>query len=597
MTRTVLWLALAACSTTTSAPESTGSSPIRALSPDEYNRAVRDLFGYGLDAAWPEVEQLDGYEAAFHRPSWPWLFPAEVGVEGFDGFASGQIPSPYSTEQVREAAAHFARFAVRAPAFSVCGSWHGVDDPTDCARASILRLANRAYRRPLTADEEGRLLAFHDDNVATWGPRAGTELTVQGLLQSPQFLFQLERTGDGYVDDWEMATRLSLFLWDSMPDAELFEAAAAGALSTADEVGAQARRMLADPRAREAVVRFHSQWLELDQVYANRAELSAYAPTYLPWLDTENRDDDLQGVEELWSGLLIGTRRAMVHEAELFIGNTIFQGGGTLEALLTDHHGFVSTVYVGGEDLAFSTADLYEVRDEDLLGGPDYTYFYDDGNLPVGLHVRPATLPAHQRAGILTLGAVLAARAHSIHPAPVLRGVFVMERLACIDPGQPPDGADLEAPPDALDASDTNRERVDAITMNGGCAACHTRINPLGYAFESYDSLGGWRDTDNGKPVDTSGQLRLSGDGPRFSGAVELAKHLAAEPMVQDCYAKRWTEYAVGRHGDPGDAAGLAALQERFRTHGDVRELLVDIATSDLFRARTEPAATSGGAE
>lgn len=584
MHRTLLAICLLACAGPVEPP---GTSPIRQLTPDEYNRAVRDLLGFGVDATWPRTEGPEGYEAAFERSSWPWIFPEEVGFEGFDGFVAGQVPSPYGTEQVREAATHFARFALQAPAFSTCGDWEAQDDLEACARDSITRFVQRAWRLPIEDEALTRLLAFHDSNVATWGVRAGTELTVQGILQSPRFLFLVEHTGDGLVDDWEMASRLSFFLWDSMPDPELFAAAAAGKLSTEKQVERQARRMLMDPRAREAVVRFHSQWLELDKVYTNRAELSAYAPTYFPYVDQIGRDENLQEAEEIWSGLLIGTRRAMIYEAEQFIGNTIFQGGGTLEALLTDNHGFVTTVDLFEDaGLRFDTATLYNVTEADLLPSQQYRYSIDDGNISYNLHMRPATLPADQRAGILTLGAVLASRAHPIHPAPVQRGVFILERLACNNVGQPPDDAALLAPPDSLDASNTNRERVHATTSPANCAVCHERINPLGFAFESYDSLGGWRDTDNDKPVDTSGILKLGGDTP-FTNAVELATILSTNTTVQDCYAQRWTEYAIGRHADPADAPLLAELQATFRSHGDIRELLVDIVTSDLFRARS----------
>ncbi len=529
-------------------PSTSGEVPLRRLTPTELQHTVRDLLGYAPGVDWTEPVPL----------------PPDVPIHGFEGMAEGQVASSYLVEQYAAAAAHFAPLALDAPAFWAC-------DDRSCSLDSVLRFAKRAYRRPLIPDEERRLREFHAANVARDGEDEGTVATVAGILQAPQFLYLMERPA---LDDFAVAARLSYFLWDSMPDPQLFEAAAAGRLSRPGAVEREARRMLEDPRARQAVVHFHRQWLGIDEVFDNRASAAAYAPTWLPSL----------AEEEVWSSALIGMQAAMVREADLFVERTVFESPGRLSDLLTDHHGHASRIQ---SIVPFDTYRLYGVTAADRLPRRAHVTVLDDDNLGYALSVEPVTLPADQRAGVLGLGAVLAGRAHPVHPAPVLRGVFVLERLLCENVGQPPDDAALQAPPDTLAADATNRERLEAVTSAPPCSGCHQRINPLGLAFEHYDSLGGWRDTDHGQPVDASGSIDLGEGEVSFDGAVELASHLATSARAHDCYALHWTRYALGTDVPDGDPT-LDELQRRFRTRhdGKVLELLVDLATSDAFLAR-----------
>jgi hypothetical protein len=587
-------LALASCSTARP-PE--GEVAVHRLTPTEYNATILDLYGFGPES-FPSPEALweHGYEEDDEEAGevWPWSFPEELGHDGFEGFSEGQVPSSYLIEQYERAASAFAPFALIAPAFSTCGDFTELPDAdaAACAWSSVGRFAQRAARRPLDTEEQARLKAFHDGNVAAWGVRDGTVLTVQGILQAPYFLYRPEFGASGDtaqpLSSWEMASRLSYFLWDSMPDGELFAAAAADQLKTRAQVEAQARRMLADPRARRMV----RQFLETDKVLINRADERTYAAVYKPEL--LEAGTDLGGDNELWTAILIGVRRMMLEEADLFVDKTLFEGAGTYAALLTDNHGYVGYSSAGGFGFDFDLADLYGIGGDDFLAGEDVRFEFDDGNFGYQMWLRPATFPADQRAGILTLGAVLAGRAHPVHPAPVLRGVFLLERLLCQDLGQPPDAAAGTAPPDSLAAEATNRERLAATTTSVACAGCHERINPAGFAFENYDSLGGWRDTDNGRPVDSSGTLEVSGETFTFTNAVDLARGLAASPTAHQCYARHWTRYALGRVETSAERDRVRALTADFldRDGGDVRELLVRIATDDLFRYRP-----AGGAQ
>lgn len=585
--------ALSACKKDPAGPAlPAGQAPLRRLTPTEYNNTVRDLYGHRTALDWYTARELDDFELdelyeASGGPRWPQTLPPEIPVHGFEGFREGQVASPYLVERYQAVARTFGALVTEAPHFWTCAP-EGLGDAalSDCARDSVVKLASRAYRRDLSDDERAALLAFHDANVAEQGVMDGVRLTTTGVLSSPQFLYVAE-PDDGVTEHWALANRLSYFLYDSMPDPELFAAASQGELGTEAEVEAQVRRMLGDWRAREAVVHFHSQWLDLDGVYATRPDFETYMPIYLPELMDE-REEDEQSFEELWSAALIGLRVGMVREAERFVEDTVFERDGTLGDLLTDHRGYVTEI----AEYDLSTADLYGVDDGDIGSGGVERLEFDDGNLGFEIAVRPANLPASQRSGVLTQGAVLTTLAHPVHPAPVLRGVFVLERLTCTELGQPPDDAEASAPPDSPDADATNRVRVEAATADPVCSGCHDRINPTGFAFEHYDSVGGWRDTDNGAPVDASGSLYLAGEGQlTFRDAVELGQGLAGSRLVHDCYALHWTRYAMGRELTADDQASLTAIQDAFwASGGQVSELLVSIATSPLFRTQTPDA-------
>lgn len=550
-------------------PPGVADVPLRRLTPTEYNHTMRDLLGI------PEHELRE--EGDEEDAAWPYAFAPDVPIHGFEGMVEGQLPSPVLVEQTQRAANHFARMVPDAPYFSAC------DD--DCPRASLHRLAQRAWRRPLTPSEGKRVDALFDEARAAHGETVAVQVVASALFQSPQFLFLMEQR-DGQTSSWEMASRLSYFLWDSMPDAELFEAASRDELRTEKQVRKQAERMLADPRARQMVVRFHRQWLELDDVYATRQDLTTYAETYAPQIVPLLAEEGPQEAEELWSGLLIAMRHGMVREAELFVEKTVFEGEGTLRSLLTDHHGYVSEVVID-EPWSGSTADITQPI-EYLQGPPVYQTFLDDGNLGFDITWRPVTFDPTQRAGVLTLPAVLAAKSHPVHPAPILRGTFLLERIACEAPGQPPDGAALFAPADAIDAEATNRVRTEAATAQPGCVECHAVLNPLGFAMERFDSMGGWRETDNGQPVDASGILRLSEDPtePAFDGPVHLAWLLANSSQVTRCYAEQWTRYALGRELKPEEGAAFQRIVHDFSASGtDVQQLLVGIAASEVFRS------------
>ena len=567
-----------------------------ALTPAEYNNTVADLLGFPRDGErWPPrpplADTLSPRRAASKGvflpppppPVWPWRFPSEPGSGGFEGIAQGQNPSSYQVEELHLAAMHFASFAPVSPTFFACPDRTALPpaEQERCAWSSLERFAERAWRRPVRAGERARLEAFWQANLEAGPADEAVALTVAGILQAPAFHFRVE-PGDGSGDGaggrptpWELATRLSYFLWDSMPDAELFAAAASRELATQAEVERQARRMLDDPKARPAVVHFHNQWLGADQVLLIAPARRAFGPLFglTPELDTA-RDDDVK-----WPAIMGPLRHSMKIETELFVERTVFDGDGTFTGLMTDNHGYLSDV----------TAPIYGKGATRLPDQPSVTRSIEFVAVSIGqkkpLTLHPAEFAPDQRAGVLTQPSVLAIGAYAVQPGPILRGVHVLERIACMELGTPIQGAETALPPDTLAAERTNRERTAAATSPATCASCHRQINPPGFAFEHYDAIGAWRARDNGHPVDASGTLALpGGETLTFTDGIDFVHQLAASDRGRDCYALHWTRYALGDRIE-ASTPGLATIQRRFRDNDSIKDLLVSIAGSDLFRA------------
>ena len=490
--------------------------------------------------------------------------PQDLAVGAFDNNAEVRPATPYLVETLQRSLIDVAAEAMDDPGDWLHCSSDGGADPEQCGISTLSQLTARAFRRPLT-DEETRWIT---DQFSAWnaelGFSAAMQLSLQLILQSPDFLYLVEvgertRRGRTQLTDWEVASRLSFFLWDAMPDSTLFQAAAEGRLSDPESVRTAAIRMLSDERAKAALVEFHAQWLDLDRIEDIDPDESL--------IYNEETDVELD---------LTIFRLSMAREFELYILG-VLGGPGTLDALLTSRDTWASE-----ELAAIYGAQLDTSRGIDYLeyvGGIDgYAYT-----------MYPARLPDQQRAGYLTSAAFLSGHAHALQPSPVLRGVFVQERLLCLPPTPPPDDVPPLEETEAVD-SQTNRERYAAHTENPACASCHVSIDGIGFTFENYDALGAWRDTDNGQPVDASGELLKSDvDGP-LADAIDLTASLAASRQVHDCATLQWFRYAMHRSETDADAAAIAALQERFvASGGDIMNLLVDFVSSEAFLTRTEP--------
>ena len=416
-------------------------------------------------------------------------------------------------------------------------------------------------------------------------------LSLSVILQSPDFLYlteigipESEVAGARSLTDWEIASRLSYLIWDSMPDDELFAAANNGDLQNAEQLRDQAVRMLRDEKSRMAVIEFFRQWLgasyaaEVDPDYTamNHIVLSEAEAEYFDYVNAEGSIQELIELDEYWGAIKRDIKLAYEGEFELFVDETVF-GSGTLKDLLTSRNGFVSQ----------RTARFYGVSTE---GMPSYTYVSTEKELNVfddypEIEMFAVPLPANQRAGIFTQGAFLAGHSHPNQPSPVLRGVFLRERLLCLAALAPP--GDIPALSTSSDGSwTTNRERFAQHTEDPACASCHVFIDGAGFPFENYDAVGAWRDTDNGETVDASGELlQTDVDGP-VANAIEMLEALAESRQVHDCAVLQLYRYATHRPEEDSDAAILTALQQDFWDDGGLLpNLYLRIVLSSAFRS------------
>jgi hypothetical protein len=406
-------------------------------------------------------------------------------------------------------------------------------------------LAQRIFRRPLSAADVGRLTALYTTGRApplSLDFTGAIGLVIEATLQSPEFLYHWEldpvpAVREGSVvklGNYEIANRLSYLLWGTMPDATLFAAAAAGALADLPSVEAQVRRMLKDERAKGAISDFFTDWLDIDQLPGRPKDSTVY-PTY--------------------SGALAA---AMATEVEAFVNQIVFAGTGRFDDLLT------GTTTIVGPDLAA----LYGIA----AGG---------ANVPSIVSLNPA-----ERSGLLTLAGFLSVTGAATGSDPPRRGKAIYERLLCgvIQPA-PPAMPAVEPP---SPTAGTTRQRFERQDTTACATACHSTIDPWGFALENYDGIGAYRSTDNGMAVDARVTVTLDGQQKMVSDARGLATALAQSDEARTCFVKQWFRYGLGRldtaRDQPSIAAGITAFESSMR---DIRELVVALATSRTFRYRT----------
>ena len=415
-------------------------------------------------------------------------------------------------------------------------------DATARATEFVKSFGRRAYRRPLTDAEVSELVSLFDQApplfTGTPAFEAGVRLCLQALLQSPYFLYRIEESNKKVgsvipLDAWEVASRLSYTLWNTMPDDTLFDAAETGELANQDVVEKQARRMLDDPRAEDVILRFHHALLDIDR-YDSISPLAALFP------DAPSNLADLAREEN----------RAFLSD--------VFDNGGGYKEILTSNRTFVND----------ELAKIYGVSGS------------------FGSELTPVELDATKRRGIFTQIGFLAANATSADPDPIHRGAFLARRIVCLSVAAPPGNV----PPLPAAGGRTNRETVTDHTEQPGstCAGCHsTKINPLGFPFENYDAVGAYRTKDNGFDVDSTASPLVDGQPTPVKNGVELADVLAESPGVHQCYAKHWVEYAFGRKEVPQDDKLVADLGARSRAGDSLKDVLVALVTSKSYLNRS----------
>lgn len=504
-----------------------GTATLRLLTRTQFNNTVRDLLG---DTSDPADE-----------------FPPEHRVENFENNAETHLANPLLVEKYWTAAHDVSGVAVneRLDQIAPCPS----NDSEQCLNEFLTNFGKRAFRRPILPEEADTFRNLFDKAEPTLGYAAAIGLVLEAMLQSPQFLYRVEatvaptpETGAIALGSYELASRLSYFLWDSMPDDELFQAADNNQLATDEEIETQARRMLASPKTHAMVRDFHRQWLDLDRFDGLARDDAA--------LTVQNT----QALADAWKESLLD-----------FVDYVYWGGSGTLDELFSSNMIFVDPVLAGLYGLTAPT-------DNQFVG----------------------VAQPEQRAGLLTQPALMALLSHADQSSPIQRGVFVRSQILC-DPPQPPPPSVNNNPPDP-DPNLTTRERFKVHTEQAVCKTCHELIDPLGFGFENYDQFGRYRSEENALPIDASGAVVDAPDpaldGP-FATPFELAQRLGSSSVVANCLATHWYRFAMGRVEEEADVCSLDQTREYFATSGfDLRELLVGITLSDAFRYR--PAMTEG---
>jgi hypothetical protein len=390
-----------------------------------------------------------------------------------------------------------------------------------CQASFISSFGERAFRRPLVADEVTRFTALFAQGATLVGSgdafRDGVRLVVEAMLQSPQFLYRSELSNtvaDGLIalDDWEIASRLSYLAWDSMPDAALFTAARGGMLGTSEQVAAAATRVFADPRALAKVVNFHEQaW-----------RFSEYARISPDRMEYPNAPTNLVD---------------LVYPAATRFVEEVVRGGGGITELLTAPYAYADS----------ATAPLYGASVSGGLSRIDFD-------------------PSVRKGFLMQIGH-LASHAYAVKTDPIHRGLFIVRDILCRTIPDPPPGASMTPLPATSEPIETTREEIELLTGQDMCIGCHTQINPPGFAFENFNAVGGIRQMEGGVAVDTTGQMELDAATLTFRNAVELVDGVAASGEAQRCYVAKWLEFAYGRQFASTDqtvrdelaAAGLGA--------------------------------------
>ncbi len=420
-----------------------------------------------------------------------------------------------------------------------------------CVDRIIATMARRAYRRPVTGAEVASLKKFvvmaTDEGQSV---EQGIALAIQAMLVSPHFLFHIERdlypndpTRAHRITDVELASRLSYFLWNSMPDEELLSLAERRRLSTPAVFDAQVTRMLADAKASAMAENFAGQWLEvrnLDSIKPDPQKFPAWGPELREAMKTETR---------LFFDAILRENRPIT---EFIDARYTF-----LNELLANHYGI------------------------DGVTGPDF---------------RRVELTTPERGGVLSHGSVLAVSSYPTRTSVVIRGKYILQNILGTPPPPPP--ADVPAlDEEAVGTTASLRKQMEKHRTNSVCASCHSRMDPLGFALENYDAIGKWRTADGGFPIDSTGVLP---GGKRFTGPAEMRQILTERvPDFSKTLTEKLLIYALGRGLERYDRPTVNAITKRAAETGYGFQTLVrEVVRSLPFRSRRgEPVEATNAAK
>jgi hypothetical protein len=481
-----------------------------------------------------------GYSSAFSKESLKTSFDTNGSVLQVDG--NQRSGYQRAALQVAALVARDAKLLAQvAPA---------AGDPATRAGNFVKTFGGRAYRRPLGEMEINRYLELFNKGAALIASgdvfADGVEIVLRALFQSPHFLYRIETSdrvlqGKIPLGDYEIATRLSYSLTNSTPDDALLTAAAAKMLSSRYQLGEQAKRLLESPAGQAVVSDFHYQLLRLDN-----DDQIAKNPQQAPPFFTADLNPALKG------------------ETLAFVKDVVYGQSKGVAELLTAPYTFADS----------RVAKIYGVTaPAPAAGQPDPC-------------VRIALDPG-QRAGVLTQAGFLSFYGDDRTPNLIVRGARIAQDVLCVDIPQPP--ASVPPLPD-LQPNSTNRKRVEELTKNAPCNACHTAlINPLGFAFENLDGFAQFQTQENGQPIDASGTYTIDGKEVTFNGAVALMKIIAQSRQAHDCYARHLAEYLYGREvntSDDADRILIAQAGAHAKADPSAKDLILKLVTAEAFLNR-----------
>jgi hypothetical protein len=486
------------------------------------------------------IKEFEGSEDDLIRPIDHTLADTQIGV----GYGVTTLPhlrnlavvGPFGVSGVSDNPTRRAIFLCRPTAAA---------EAAPCAQKILTRLGTLAYRRPLTAGEINELMVFYNQGSAKGGFEAGIRTGIQAMLASLHFIFRMEETPPGVVpgkiyriSDTDLASRLSFFLWNTIPDQELVDIAKTNTLSRPDVFEKQVRRMLADPRSEALSTRFAAQWLRLQDL--DKVEPDA--------LDYPYYDETLT--------------EAMHRETELLFDHLLREDRSVLE-LLTADYTFVN------ERLARH------------YGIPNVS----------GTTFRRVSYPDEMRRGVLGHGSILTLTSHGNRTSPVLRGKWIMEVLLGSPPPPPPANVpDLEETKNATAGRFLSvAEQLAQHRASPACSSCHNVIDPLGMALDNFDVTGAWRIKDRGVAINPAGELY---DGTQLSGVVDLRKAiLARSDVIITHFTEVLMSYAIGRRVDYFDMPTIRRIVRETEPGGyRLSSLVLEVAKSGAFQtALAEP--------
>jgi hypothetical protein len=510
----------------TTAATDPGRVTLHRLNRAEYDNTVQTLLG---TTAKPSAD-----------------FPIDDRGNGFDNMADVLTLSPLHLSVYHAAAKALVAEALGGGQRAALVSCDLAAQGEACARQVLKTFAYRAWRRPVADADVERLMGVVGVALANGdGYEQGLALALRAILLSPHFVFRVELDPNPTslephpLSPYELATRLSYFLWSGPPDDTLLQSAESGALSTPDVLKQQATRLLLDQRARSLVDNFAGQWLHLRAVEGLHPDDALFPDVDAPLL------------------------QAMRQETEQLFRGIAFEGA-PLTDLLTANYTHVNARLAAHYGLSGGGSEPTRV---DLTGNAE-------------------------RGGLLTQAAFLTLTSHGNRTSPVIRGKWIMDELLCAIVPPPPADVDLNGVAMAKEQGLTQRQALEVHRQDPKCFGCHQLMDPMGLGLENYDAIGRYRTTDVGAAIDASGQLP---SGEAFVGAKELGARIAAKPEFARCVAKKLYSYALGRA--PVDAPGhldvptLDALTQTLTQNGSFAELASAIVTSPTFTSRRgEPA-------